>query len=170
MYYSVCCLWSEAYNCDTCVSGAEEIIDSPLSDPIHCVAICAADNGTYKDRHHLVLLRLLHSPTTQECVCPDSYYGDTRTRTCELCHASCTTCVTSATNCQGCSSQYYRIGGSFPSTCANCDPGCNECTAACNSACQACHSSYYPVDLNPSSLVNPTDFALNYFLEGGTCK
>lgn len=87
--------------------------------------------------------------------CPDGYYANTTTMSCELCNSNCTKCLALATNCSACSptSNTYLYGNSCTDTCPSsfyknvttvacvqCPVGCSTCINS--TYCLTCQALY----------------------------
>ena len=89
--------------------------------------------------------------TTCSTTCPDNYYEEDSTNTCDSCNAGCLTCTgTGTSNCQSCADDNYLLDGtticstSCPNgfyaedssnTCEACDEECATCTDSGNTDC-----------------------------------
>ena len=96
--------------------------------------------------------------------CPDGYWGNSGSNSCDTCNAACAICTgPSDTQCSACNSGYFLQpssttcldscpigywGNTTSNTCMECDIACSNCTNATNTACSACNTGYF---LQPSS-------------------
>lgn len=86
------------------------------------------------------------NPNYPTCVnpCPDGYFANKTSRTCDLCNSSCATCLNSATYCTSCVAGYYWTGWFCYSPCPTqyfLDPNGTNCTK-CSPFCNVCEGVY----------------------------
>ena len=94
---------------------------------------------------------------TDRCksICPDGYFANTVSRTCDLCSSSCFKCNVSSNLCIACNGTSYLSGtqcipscpdGTFENTlsntCSTCDVGCLSTCGVNQFDCTACKSGY----------------------------
>lgn len=94
---------------------------------------------------------------TDRCksICPDGYFANTVSRTCDLCSSSCFKCNVSSNLCIACNGTSYLSGtqcipscpdGTFENTlsntCSTCDVGCLSTCGLNQFDCTACKSGY----------------------------
>lgn len=86
------------------------------------------------------------NPSYPTCVktCPDNFFANKTSRTCDPCNATCVTCINSANYCTSCQAGYYWTGWTCYSTCPAhyfLDPNGTNCTK-CLPYCDTCNGSY----------------------------
>ena len=80
------------------------------------------------------------SDTTCDSTCPDGYWGDDATQSCQVCHSFCSECSGPNSNeCSACKSGYFLQG----STCMTCHLACSVCAGSLDSQCSACNPNHY---------------------------
>jgi proprotein convertase subtilisin/kexin type 5 len=94
---------------------------------------------------------------TDRCksICPDGYFANTVSRTCDLCSSSCFKCNVSSNLCIACNGTSYLSGtqcipscpdGTFENTlsntCSTCDVGCLSTCGVNQFDCTTCKSGY----------------------------
>lgn len=125
-------------------------------------------------------------------VCPDGYYPNKVTHTCDLCHYGCAICNGSQlTDCTVCKDYdnlitivpYYKIldvntcslscptgqyiNQDVPNVCAYCDPSCISCSiTSTNCTVNACKTGFFYYALNSSCIKTCPN---NYFAGSGLC-
>lgn len=125
--------------CATCGCGTTECCES-CDAPYFLKVTENAEDGT----------------SVNECVeiCPDGYYGNTDTRTCEPCKEACLTCANAdqCTSCPDGSYLYdhqcgdcpaYHFGDDSDNTCYPCDPSCATCDEATFLDCTSCENDLF---------------------------
>jgi len=59
------------------------------------------------------------SGNTCVTACPNGFFGNISTKTCDPCNATCSICITSTTDCNSCKNGYYLLGNTCLTTCPN---------------------------------------------------
>lgn len=164
------CHGGTATNCRVCSSIAKRTFNAATSK-------CLCQSGYYDDGANELCLAcnaacllctnslttsctscnstnyLFLSRTTCFVTCPDNYFGNPLTMTCDACSANCVHC-TDANTCTSCITNIYLYSGvcynvcprgsysNFPVyTCTTCPKGCSDCINGTN--CSACYDRYY---------------------------
>ena len=129
-----------------------------------CYAYCASCSGPNPtDCLSCVVglfLQTIPGPSTCSSLCPDGFYADATTSTCQVCNSQCMKCSAGTSNdCLACISGRYLLVSGGSSTCVSscpnntfadsynncvqCDPTCKTCTGALPSNCLNCDLPRY---------------------------
>ena len=104
---SYCYSCSDAQTCTECISSSYVIINGMCtpSNCVHCLVCNYSSNAcaTCVTGYYLFNSACL-------ATCPDSYYGDNATQSCQSCTSNCLLC-TQSTNCLLCISGYVFVNG-----------------------------------------------------------
>ena len=126
-----------------------------------CHSACSACTGSFNTQCSACKINYYLQPapsdTTCDSTCPDGYWGDDATQSCQVCHSFCSECSGPNSNeCSACKSGYFLQPNS--TTCENCDISCAICSSSDNTQCSEGNQVifYNPPQRPAYPLVQPT--------------
>lgn len=149
--------------CIACPMSCKTCSSPGLSHTLVSYDKCTSCNPGY----FLGLIDRTTDERTCDSTCPDGYYGNPTTNTCEICDSACTICRNSSANsCTSCSPGYYLDPRTSLGCLQKCPPGYWELSLNC----QLCHSSCLTCTEGPTN-TNCLSCKPTFFLQpdGKTC-